>query len=569
MDRRVLGAIVLMMLIAVLPTVFFRRPPRPPLPAADSVSGAAAPAEIPQAADPAPPIPAQAPDTSGAAPERVIPVTGPLYRYGISSRGGRLVEATLLEYPSLVPGSGKQPGQILLAPSDVLGLELLEGRDTLAIRDWDFVPSADAVTLAGGPASLVLTAERAGRTIVLTYRFRPDGYLIEVDGRVSGVGPNGGALLIGMGPGLRNTESDSVEHQRNLGIVTKARGETEQTRFSSLDQGVTAQMSGPFEWVAIKSKYFVTALFAVDTLDLGYSGRIVGVEARPSDTRRRPAEAAVHASLALPATGAFRFSFYAGPMEYPRLRATGHDFYDVNPYGWPGFRTVIRPVAVAGRWLLVFMHERLGLAYGLALIVFGVLVRLALWPLNQKAMRSSMAMQAVQPLMKDLQERHKNDPQKLQQEMFKLYKEHNVNPLGGCWPMLIPMPVLIALFFVFQNTIELRGAPFLWLNDLSRPDPIYIIPVLMGLSMYVVSKIGQLGMPPTPQTKMMLYLMPGMMTVLFLKFASGLNLYYTIQNLASIPQQWLLAKERVRRNPPQVAATKPAAAKPTGGKKRK
>ena len=110
------------------------------------------------------------------------------------------------------------------------------------------------------------------------------------------------------------------------------------------------------------------------------------------------------------------------------------------------------------RWLLVWMHENLHLAYGLVLVVFGILVRLLLWPLNQKAMRANMKLQEVQPLMKDIQERHKNDPQRLQQEMFKLYKEHKVNPLGGCWPMLLPMPVLFALFFVFQNAIELRGA---------------------------------------------------------------------------------------------------------------
>ena len=167
-------------------------------------------------------------------------------------------------------------------------------------------------------------------------------------------------------------------------------------------------------------------------------------------------------------------------MEYDRLGRLGHGFDDVNPYGWPGFRTIIRPVAVGVRWLLVWMHEHLHLAYGLVLVFFGILVRVLLWPLNQKAMRANMQLQAVQPLMKEIQERYKDDPQKVQQEMFKLYKEHSVNPLGGCWPMLLPMPVLFALFFVFQNTIELRGASFLWLPDLSRPDPLYIIPVIMG-----------------------------------------------------------------------------------------
>ena len=107
--------------------------------------------------------------------------------------------------------------------------------------------------------------------------------------------------------------------------------------------------------------------------------------------------------------------------------------------------------------------------------------------------------------------------------------------------------MLFALFFVFRETIEFRGVPFLWLPDLSRADPLYIIPVLMGLSMFGVSKLGQLGIPPTPQTKMMVYFLPVMMTVFFLKFAAGLNLYYAVSNIASIPQQWMIARERLRR----------------------
>jgi YidC/Oxa1 family membrane protein insertase len=205
-------------------------------------------------------------------------------------------------------------------------------------------------------------------------------------------------------------------------------------------------------------------------------------------------------------------------------------------------------------------------------VAFGLLVRIVLWPLNQKAMRANMKLQEVQPLMKDIQDRHKNDPQRMQQEMFKLYREHKVNPLGGCWPMLLPMPVLFALFFVFQNAIELRGASFLWLPDLSRPDPLYIIPVLMGASMYFLTKIGQMGMEPNPQMKMMLYMMPLMMTGMFLFFPSGLNLYYTVSNIASIPQQWLLGRERLKRTARAIVDVKterPPPASTTPAKKRK
>ena len=204
------------------------------------------------------------------------------------------------------------------------------------------------------------------------------------------------------------------------------------------------------------------------------------------------------------------------------------------------------PVSVWITELLLWMHQTLSLAYGWVLVLFGIAVRLLLWPLNQKAMKSSVAMQAVQPLMKDIQTRHKDDPQRQQQEMMKLYKEHKVNPLGGCLPMLVPFPILLALFFVFANTIAFRGVAFLWLPDLSLKDPTYVIPLVMGASMWALSKLGQMGMPPNPQAKMMTTLMPIMMTVLFLNFASGLNLYYAVSNLVSLPQQYLINKARVQ-----------------------
>jgi YidC/Oxa1 family membrane protein insertase len=187
-------------------------------------------------------------------------------------------------------------------------------------------------------------------------------------------------------------------------------------------------------------------------------------------------------------------------------------------------------------------------------------------------MRANMKLQEVQPLMKDIQDRYKSDPQRMQQEMFKLYREYKVNPLGGCWPMLLPMPVLFALFFVFQNAIELRGTSFLWIPDLARPDPLYIIPIVMGASMYVLTKVGQMGMEPNPQMKMMLYMMPLMMTGMFLFFPSGLNLYYTVSNIASIPQQWLLGRERMKRTARAIVDVKterPPAEKPAASKKRK
>ena len=420
---------------------------------------------------------------------------------------------------------------------------VITGADTLHLDQWDFTVEPSSLNVTTEPASLTLASERAGHSVRIRYTFSPNDYQVGVSGTVSGVGSAGGQLVLGLGTGLANTEADSVDNYRAAALITYG-GSAERHDLAKLPAGETTALGGPFSWTALKSKYFVTAVLAFDST----GGTLSGVAATPLlSAGKRPTAAATLLRMPIATSGEFSYTLYAGPMEYDRLKRIVHDFDDVNPYGLPGLRTLIRFFASPVRWLLVWMHESLHLGYGWVLIAFGLLVRLLLWPLNQKAMRANMQLQAVQPLMKDIQERYKNDPQKLQQEMFKLYKEYNVNPLGGCWPMLLPMPVLFALFFVFQNTIELRGASFLWLPDLSRPDPLYIIPVIMGLSMYGLSKVGQVGMEPNPQMKMMLYVMPVMMTFLFLNFASGLNLYYAVSNIASIPQQWMLARERLKR----------------------
>jgi YidC/Oxa1 family membrane protein insertase len=133
--------------------------------------------------------------------------------------------------------------------------------------------------------------------------------------------------------------------------------------------------------------------------------------------------------------------------------------------------------------------------------------------------------------------------------MMRIYKDHGMSPfsaLSGCLPMLIPMPVLFALFFVFQNTIEFRGVEFLWMTDISQADPLYILPLVMGASMFVLSWIGMRNAPPNPQAKIMLYVLPLMMMFFLFNFAAGLNLYYAAQNIAALPQQWLIANERLK-----------------------
>ncbi|HET8650009.1 MAG TPA: membrane protein insertase YidC [Gemmatimonadales bacterium] len=560
MDRRALWAIVLMMIVAIAPVFLLKRPAPPPASADSAATQTAARGAHDTAASPpapaAPVGPTQAaanPDSARAdsiatLPQDTVLVSSDLYQFGVSTRGARLVVARLANYKSMAPETADSVAQLLRPGSELLGLTLVTGRDTLPVRNWNFTPSDSALTV-NGATPLTLTAAQGNIHVRVTYTFNPDNYQIGVSGQVTGLGPNGGLLLVGMGPGLANTEGDSTMNQRAMALVTKSGG-TDRHDFGKLDAGVPDTLSGPFEWVAVKSKYFVTAVLAPDSSG---PGRISGVTATaPANAGKRPSTADVELSLPISASGQFSYTAYAGPMEYHQLRDLGHGFDDVNPYGWPGVRTLIHFFVGPVRMILVWMHTHLNLAYGWVLIFFGLAVRLILWPLNQKAMRSSMAMQAIQPQLKAMQEKYKDNPQKQQQEMVKLYREHGVNPLGGCWPMLLPMPVLFALFFVFENSIELRGQPFLWLPDLSQADPLYIIPIVMGLSMFVLSKVGQMGMEKNSQANTIAYVMPLVMTFFFYRLAAGLNLYYAVSNLASIPQQWLLAKERQRRGARQI-----------------
>jgi len=552
-ERRVILAVLLMLIIAVLPSILF-----PPKKTADrgtggrpdSTAGTAAAAPEP-AAMPAQPSAGPPVRTSAGTPAETVWVTSPLYRLGFTTRGGALVRAELLNYRSFAKADSGRPVQLVRDGVPLLAYRRTGGGgDTTLMSDWSLTPSATRVQVGSEGATLTFTGARDGARFALEYRFFPAEYRFAVRGRMEGFGPAGATLLLGMGDGLRSVEADSMDDFRHYAVVTKAT-KTQRTDFGSVKPGERKILDGPFEWTGIKSKYFFTAALAVEENEPRFGATIVEGGPRTASASSlfgRSAvatRAAVAVTLPVPPAGAFDYQVYVGPLEYRRLSQLGHDLDDANPYG--GFlQPIIQPVSVLVVNILIWMHDQLRLAYGWVLIIFGILVRLLLWPLNQRAMESSIRMQAVAPLLKQVQERYKNEPERLQREMMKLYKEHNVNPFGGCLPMLLPMPVLFALFFVFANTIEFRGVAFLWLPDLSRPDPYYIIPILMGLSMFVLSKVGQIGMPPNPQTKMMLYFMPAFLTLLFLNFASGLNLYYAVSNIFSIPQQYLIARRRLR-----------------------
>lgn len=229
------------------------------------------------------------------------------------------------------------------------------------------------------------------------------------------------------------------------------------------------------------------------------------------------------------------YTSYFGPKDDKFLLAAGHQFDDVINYGF--FHPLSKPLMV----VLKFFYNYIG-NYGFAIILLTVCIKLIFWPLTQKSYKSMKGMQKLQPEMKKLREKYGSDKQKLNQEMMSFYKENKVNPMGGCLPMIIQIPVFFALYRVLLGSIELRHAPFmLWITDLSAKDPYYVTPLIMGVTMFLQQKMTPTNMDPT-QEKIML-MMPVVFTFMFLNFPAGLVLYWLTNNLLTILQQYLIRRQ--------------------------
>jgi YidC/Oxa1 family membrane protein insertase len=471
-----------------------------------------------------------------------VVVSGPLYEYTFTTLGGRLQSARLLEFASFTFEGAVE----LLRPEGpgALGTRLLIEGDTLDLRTLVFeVEPRDGLTLSEGGAPETLTfsyqhPEHPFRFEV-AYTFDPDDYLVTVSGGVEGVDAD--VLFTSLGDGIPFNEQQERDEIRASAYVVNHLLEGIRAQPLKKVEGARIE-DGPFLWTAFKSKYFMIALLAgSEAEEEVYLGGVIAQDGEGEH------EALLTAAQGFRSDGSFSYRLFMGPQEFARLTALGEDMQNVNPYGWKFVRPIVRPFVGIIMKVLTFLHENLNLGYGWVLIVFGLLMRVVLFPLNQKAMRSQIKNMAVQPLMQEVQAKYKDQPEKLQKEMMKLYKEHGFNPLGGCLPMLLPWPVLIALFFVFQNTIQLRGVSFLWLPDLSAPDPLFILPAFLGISMFLLQWVSMKSMAQVnQQMKMMMYFMPIMMVFIFFQLASGLNLYYATANIATLPQQIWIARERKR-----------------------
>ncbi|SVB30235.1 uncharacterized protein METZ01_LOCUS183089 [marine metagenome] len=294
-------------------------------------------------------------------------------------------------------------------------------------------------------------------------------------------------------------------------------------------QGSEEKQSGTTRWTATKTKYFISAIIpSVPGVGAVVSGLLDGN--RPLFTTQ----------LNQNTSAGGGFNLYVGPLDYNRVSSLGVGLEDTMNLGW----APIRPLGRLITWSLTKMF-RIIPNYGFVIILFSLLVKILLSPLTKKSFQSTRRMQDLQPKIQVLKEKHKNDPKKLNAAQAELFKAEGVNPLGGCLPMLLQMPILIAFFTIFRSTIEFRGAPFFgWITDLSVPDtlttiagfPINVLPFLMGATMFLQQKL--MASPSGgAQQKMMMYFMNVFFLFIFYSFPSGLNLYYSVFNVLSIVQQ--------------------------------
>lgn len=555
MDRRTVLALLLTAAVIILTPLLFPGKPRQ-LPVVDTTaiardSVAVQPTQ-PTVSAPTPNQPARTAPVASAqpvVPEEIVTVTTQHSIYRFSNVGATPVELEMPQYRSLRVGApANAPVHLLERGDRLFRLSLVTGSATISL---------DTVRFAAGPQRLEgttivqpFTATVNGAALSLTYRFPRDSFIVRLDGSA---GTQLRQLLVTLPTRIHSEERDILDDTRHLAVAFRTGpDDIENVRFDKLDTLARIDTVRA-DWVAQRNKYFVVAFVPVKP-DSAFS--MIAMRAVPK-TDRVTTNALTTAVLPLSSSN-FAMQIYAGPQSWQHLRRTGPELENVNPYG--GFmHGVVQPFTTIAMRIILWMRGTFDVSYGWVLVIFGVLVRIVLWPLNQNAMRSSMKLQRIQPQLQELQSKYRDNPEKQRDAMLKLYQEHGMSPFTpilGCLPMLLPMPILFALYFVFQNTIELRGVSFLWLPDLSLRDPYFITPLVMGASMFLMSWIGMRGMPPNPQSKMMAYVMPVMFTVLFWNFASGLNLYYAVQNVAALPQQWLLARERVNAPAPTAKPRK-------------
>ncbi len=480
-----------------------------------------------------------APSTDLAVTEsgKRITITTDVYIAEIDTLGGDLRRLALRKYPA----KAGQPD----APLELLsesGNELYITQTGLVAHgiDWPnhrtvYSAAHYQYTLAAGQDSLQIPLSWNGPNglrVVKTYTFQRDSYAVKLDYAIHNDGKQPVEAYFYAQLLRSHVEQHSLLSAAPSyvgGAIYTPENKYEKITFDDMTKKpLEREVKGG--WVAMLQHYFVGAWMPLaDSVDTFYAKtqdgarHVIGYKTA-SASKIAPGQDAVLGS-----------TLYAGPKEHKRLlkQATGMDL--TVDYGW--LHVISKPLFD----LLHYIHGWVG-NWGWAIIILTLLIKLVFYPLSAASYKSMANMRRVQPKMQSIKERYGDDKQKQQQAMMELYKTEKINPLGGCLPIVVQIPVFIALYWVLLESVEMRQAPFaLWITDLSSPDPYFVLPVLMGATMLVTQLLSpQMGDPL--QRKVMMAL-PVVFTVFFAFFPAGLVLYWVVQNLLSIAQQWMITRQ--------------------------
>ena len=473
-----------------------------------------------------------------------ITVDTPLYQARISGRGAVFYSFLLKNYREKVQ-------------KDAPLKQILTGDETLGFGRLGFAGKSIA-----GLDKAVFTADLPSKQLEvidsprdLTFSWRsPDGVIIEKTYKFV---PD--TYAIGMEVVIKNGSGRNVQDRLFVSLNGKAPGDKRLYSFEGPSALINDELKeiktkklkdqntfdGKIKWVALQSRYFMSGLIPDEIKEASLHLAIKSDKFVAG--RYLQPEKAIQPGTQY----TYKYQLFMGPKRIQELRNVGNDLHKVVDFGW--FDFIAKPCL----WLMNKFYSVIP-NYGVAIILLTLLIKLILWPLGQKSYKSMSEMKKLQPLMKEIREKYKDDKQRMNQEVMGLYRTYKINPLGGCLPMVVQLPVFFALYRMLYEAIELRHAPFfLWIDDLSAPDrlfrfdfsipfmePPYGIPVLtvvMGASMFLQQKMSP-PMGDATQAKMMMF-MPIIFTVIFINFSSGLVLYWLVNNLFSIAQQYYTQKK--------------------------
>jgi YidC/Oxa1 family membrane protein insertase len=475
----------------------------------------------------------QAPQTKSLAGGARAVVETDVLRVEIDANGGDLRKLELIGYHEV-----DDPKKTLALLQDsaerpyVVQSGLLWGlpthKDLFQLAPGTYRLSGDSLRIP-----LTWTNPQTGASVEKAYVFRRGSYQIEVSEKITNAG-NAPLRLERYGQLARHGQPPAGESKfmytfTGPAVYTEA-GKFQKIKFEDIADGdAEFQKMAKDGWVGMLQHHFVAAWLPRATTDRGYYADKLGDDLYSAGYKQP------YGTLAAGQTLTLNSSVYIGPQIQKNLEAAAPGLDLTRDYGW------LTPLSAPMFWALEKIHAYVG-NWGWAIVIFTILLKLALFPLSASGYKGMAQMRALGPKLQKMKEMYGDDRQKLHQAMAEMYKKEKVNPLGGCMPILLQIPIFIALYYVLIAAVEMRGAPWMgWIVDLSAPDPFYVLPVLMGITSIIQVKLNPT--PPDPIQAKVMMAMPIVFSVMFIFFASGLVLYWLVNNILSIAQQWYMNKK--------------------------